>query len=271
MIYSLLSPLDTPMTLMTDYTNKPDITVLCDKCNTYLDVRSLPYHRSYHEALEIFEYPLPNKPADSEELLTRRNLVVRKKKAQHSTENPVRIHDVTKIDDAYELLKNDIEDTYEDGKRVFQKVDVDVRGVALNSSPACTYAVGMCSSENRRFKSVMEDLKVYQDYFGEDRNKCYLAIFDGHHGIQAAERSATELHFFLLNEMAKFDSKTKSTFAKNFAESAASHTDFELLREETKESLRVNLHQDSAEIVQVFISVKIFLLLLGKGFYIRLL
>ncbi|XP_005099163.1 protein phosphatase 2C-like domain-containing protein 1 [Aplysia californica] len=241
---------DTPETLLTDFSNRPDITILCDKCSVYQDVRSLPYHRSYHDALELLGYMSPTKPADVDDLLQRRNGVLRRLKLESSSENPLRIQDITKIDDAYELLKSDMEDTYDEMKRIVEKTDVNVRGAALSCSPSCAYAVGMCSSENRRWKSYMEDVKVYQDYFGEDRNKCYLAVFDGYHGTSAAERSGNELHHLLLHEMAKFDSKTKSTAARNFAESAAARTDYELLRPETRDSFRVNLHQDSTELVQ---------------------
>jgi len=241
---------DTPETLMTSYSNGPDITVMCEKCSTYLDVRNLPYHRLYHEALELLDYTVPSKPSDVDELLKHRNNVLRRMKSETSSEKPMRMQDVTKVDEAYELLKNDLEDTYDEMKRVIYTIDTNVRGVALNSSPSCAYAVGMCSNENGRWKSVMEDVKVYQDYFGEDRNKCYLGIFDGYHGTSAAERSANELHYLLLHEMAKFDSKTKSTAARNFAESAAAQTDYELLRPETRDSFRVNLHQDSAQLVQ---------------------
>ena len=241
---------DTPETVLTDYVNKPDIAILCEKCSSYQDVKNLPYHRSYHNALELLDYFPPNKPSDVEELLARRKEVLRKK-LESTSDNTLRIYHIAKVDDAYELIKNDLEDTYEEVKRVQKEIECEVRGVALNSSPLCTYGVGMCSSENKRYKSYMEDYKVYQDYFGEDSNKCYLAIFDGYHGTSAAERSCNELHYLLLNEMAKFDSKTKSTAVRNFAESASARTDYEILREETKDSFRVNLHQDSTEIVQV--------------------
>lgn len=66
-----------------------------------------------------------------------------------------------------------------------------------------------------RWKSYMEDTKVFQDSFGEDKNKCYFGLFDGYHGRFAADMAAAELHHLLLNEMAKFDPKTKSTTATN--------------------------------------------------------
>lgn len=61
----------------------------------------------------------------------------------------------------------------------------------------------------------MEDTKVFHDSLGEDKNKCYFGLFDGYHGRFAADMAAAELHHLLLNEMAKFDPKTKSTTATN--------------------------------------------------------
>lgn len=61
----------------------------------------------------------------------------------------------------------------------------------------------------------MEDTKVFQDNYGEDKNKCYFGLFDGYHGRFAADMAAAELHHLLLNEMAKFDPKTKSTTVTN--------------------------------------------------------
>ncbi|GFN89478.1 protein phosphatase 2c-like domain-containing protein 1 [Plakobranchus ocellatus] len=241
---------DTPETLLTDFSNRPDISIYCERCAVYVDIRNLHYHRTYHEALLTLNYRHSQKPHDVQALLQRRNIILKKMKAETNAENPLRPQDVKKIDDAFEILKSDLEDTYEEVKQVHEKIDSDVRPVSLNCSPACAYAVGMCSSENNRWKSRMEDYKVYQDYFGEDRNKCYLAVFDGHHGEFAAERSASEMHHLLLGEMAKFDSKTKSTTARNFAESISARRDYEQLRPETRDSFRVNLHQDSTEIVK---------------------
>ena len=64
----------------------------------------------------------------------------------------------------------------------------------------------------------MEDTKVFQDNFGEDKNKSFFAVYDGYHGRFAADMAATELHHLLLNEMSKFDPKTKSTTATNQAD-----------------------------------------------------
>lgn len=176
---------------------------------------------------------------------------MKKLQADSPKNNYVYPDDVKVIDAAYEIVKNYIEDASEDGSLTDQSVDTSLSGAAFNCSLDCVYAVGVCSNPNRRWKHNMEDAHVYQDYFGDDRSKCYLAVFDGYHGSVAAWRSSRELHGILLHEMAKFDSKIKSTVARNFAESGTARTSYEQLRPDTRESIRVNLHQESTDIVEV--------------------
>ena len=64
-------------------------------------------------------------------------------------------------------------------------------------------------------KNTNEDRKVFQDHFGEDPKKCFLAVYDGHHGHFAADMAATEFHHALLLEMQKFDLRTKINVAKD--------------------------------------------------------
>ena len=52
---------------------------------------------------------------------------------------------------------------------------------------------------------------MFQDTFGADPRKCFLAVYDGHHGRWAAEMAATEFHHAMLMEMEKFDSNTQVT------------------------------------------------------------
>lgn len=55
----------------------------------------------------------------------------------------------------------------------------------------------------------MEDIKVFQDSFGEDKNKCYFGFFDGYYGRFVVDMVVIELYYFLLNEMVKFDFRIK--------------------------------------------------------------
>ncbi|XP_071100744.1 LOW QUALITY PROTEIN: protein phosphatase 2C-like domain-containing protein 1 [Haliotis cracherodii] len=245
---------DTPDTLMTEYTNKPDITVRCDKCGIFIDIRTLVDHRSFHNALALMKFKCSTLPDNAEALLKRRNAILRRMKSDATETNPIDPKAIKLINDAYERLKSDIEDTYDMCRQIRQNINTNVNGVSLNCSPSCTLAVGLCSSQNERWKSVMEDTRVFQDYFGDDRDKCYLALFDGHHGRFAAEVAASELHRLLLNEMAKFDPKTKSTSANNLADvTDISHYKFD--RPDTKDSERVLLHQESMDIVQQIIAL----------------
>ncbi|XP_067687569.1 protein phosphatase 2C-like domain-containing protein 1 [Haliotis asinina] len=245
---------DTPDTLMTEYTNKPDITVRCDKCGIFIDIRTLLDHRSFHNALTVMKFKCSTLPDNSEALLKRRNAILRRLKNEATEKNPIDPKAIKVINDAYERLKSDIEDTYDMCRQIRQNINTNVNGVSLNCSPSCTLAVGLCSSQNERWKSVMEDTRVFQDYFGDDRDKCYLALFDGHHGRFAAEVAASELHRLLLNEMAKFDPKTKSTTAHNLADvTDISHYKFD--RPDTKDSERVLLHQESMDIIQQIIAL----------------
>ena len=127
-------------------------------------------------------------------------------KKEATLEKPIEPKHIQQINEAYELLKSELEDTFEACRQVKEMVDTSCRATALSCSPSCVYALGMCSSPNSKWKSEMEDTKIYQDSFGESSDKCYLGLFDGYHGRFSAEVAASLLHKMLLHELMKFDS-----------------------------------------------------------------
>ena len=191
---------------MTDIADKPDITLFCDQCRFFIDIRQLKHHRAYHNALQLLNYKGNNLPETLEQLLKKRNAVLRKMKKEATEEDPIHPRQIQQVNEAYELLKSDLEDTFDVCRQVKESVDTSCRATALTCSPECVYALGMCSSPNSRWKSEMEDTKVYQDCFGENRDKCYLGLFDGYHGRFSAEVAASLLHKMLLHELMKIDS-----------------------------------------------------------------
>lgn len=189
-------------------------------------------------------------------LLKRRNVIIKKmKETAAGLATKVESKEIQKINDAYEYLKSDLDGTLAQLQPAQDEIDINMNGSALNCSPECAFAVGFCSNGNSRWKNHMEDTKVFQDAFGGDDNKCYMAIFDGHHGRFAADVAAAELHHMLLNEMKKFDPKTISTLAKNMAEKADNIGHFEFERPSTKESEREVLYEGSMTIVDQIIKI----------------
>lgn len=243
---------DTPETNITEVPTTPDISLRCDRCKIYINLRSLREHRIYHDSLEVMKYQGKNKPTSVDGLRKRRQIIIRKLREEKETRKQLQA--IQEINDAYEYLKAEVQGTFEMERQNREEINTNVHGMAVNCSPSCVFAVGFCSSQNERWKSYMEDTKVFQDSFGEDKNKCYFGLFDGYHGRFAADMAATELHHLLLNEMAKFDPRTKSTAATNILDTTdVEQYSFE--RPDTKESESVTLHEKSVDIVQQIVNM----------------
>ncbi|XP_055869318.1 protein phosphatase 2C-like domain-containing protein 1 isoform X2 [Biomphalaria glabrata] len=242
---------DTPETLLPSFGENYDITIFCHHCSLYIDVSNLHNHRAYHKALAILQLNPSDEPLNSQTLLDKRHSVIKQIK-EDATENkqPLDISLLKKIDEAYEILKNDsFSDIYKPNN---SKFDSEIQSYSFKCSVKCVSSVGIATSRNSRWKNEMEDAKVYQDHFGEDIDKCYVAVFDGYHGSNAAIKCSKHLHEFLLKEIQKFDSKIVSTVARNFAESEYAQEDYELQRPDTINSVTRNLHQESKVLVQAF-------------------
>ena len=211
---------DTPDTILPEIEPYPDIGMFCEKCATYIALYSVMDHRAYHHALSSMNYNGDEKPENYRTLTERRRSLLQALTTASSSTHPVDPKEVQKINDAYEFLKADINDTYDKCRQVQEVVTVDhVAGIGLNCSTTCALAVGLCSEANERWKSQMEDTRVFQDYFGNDPHKCFFAVYDGHNGCCTAEVAANEMHHAMLCEMSKFDPRTKCTCTFNMADS----------------------------------------------------
>ncbi|XP_019618247.1 PREDICTED: protein phosphatase 2C-like domain-containing protein 1 isoform X1 [Branchiostoma belcheri] len=195
-----------PETLITDYPIKPDITIQCEQCRNFMDIRDFNEHRAFHKALKMYGYQGVTEPNSLEELIERRKRLLKRLTSEATPEKPIPQDKLRKINDAYELLKSDLEGTYEVFRQVREDIQVDIEGIALNCSAQCARAVGICADANPRWRTSMEDFGVFQNHFGEDPNKTFFALYDGHHGPFAAEVASDELHRYLIEEVAKFDS-----------------------------------------------------------------
>ncbi|XP_033101576.1 protein phosphatase 2C-like domain-containing protein 1 [Anneissia japonica] len=236
----------TPDTVLSELQLEPDITVLCRICAKRINIRQIQNHRSYHDALHTLEYKDNKKPANVDSLLARRQYLV--KKAPQSN-----IAIIQKVNDAYELVKSVLQGTFDDLRQVNEPIKVECMGQPLNCSAKCIHAMSICSDGNERWKSKMEDTYVFQDFFGNDINKCFFAVYDGHNGRFAADIAAYDFHHFLLNEMTKFDANTTCKCTVNHAGKIDIEDygiDRKPARNIRKESIRHILHEESMNVIQ---------------------
>ena len=242
---------DSPDTeLISERSDKPDISIICDICKQYVDMRALSEHRTYHKSLKVLYYKDDQRPADVEALIKRRRALLKRLKAKCTPENPIDTAVITKINDAYEFLKSYLEDTFDVYRQIRENINIDVSGLALNCSTVCAPAVGICSTQNNRWKNVMEDTRIFQDCFGHDVNKCFFGVYDGHNGHFASETAASELHKALLHEMEKFDPRTKCTHGVNQADNEVDDCD---IRPATRDTERGILYGESTNMIQEII------------------
>ena len=201
--------------MITEYPTKPDITLFCDICNIFVDLRLLKEHRQYHKALLTMLYEDKTRPKTVAELVTRRLSIIKTMKINEDPQKPIMPQDVQVVNDAFETLKSDLEDTIELCRRVQEEAIPNVSGFGLNCTPNCALAVGVSSDQNARWKNKMEDTHVFQDHYGSDRKKSFFGVFDGHNGRFAADMAANQLHHMLLQEIIRFDPDTKDTCSHN--------------------------------------------------------
>lgn len=193
-----------------------DISLQCPECNHYIDLESLRDHRNYHHALRVMEYQA-ELPLNMKDLLARRQHLL-KSHTFSDIDYPLDLALVQRINDAYEVLRAEIENTFDGCRKIRESRDYEQRGFALSCSAESICAVGVCSDGNSRWKTSMEDTRVYQDCFGSDPGKAFFAVYDGYHGPFASEVAAENLHHALLNQMARFDRRTKCDCTYNLAE-----------------------------------------------------
>jgi hypothetical protein len=208
----------------------------------------LKEHRFLHKALQALQYKGGNLPETVNALIKRRKFVLKQMKKGVTADKPLDPNQLQRLNEAYEYLKSLIENTYDQNRRIYERINTEVEGVGLNCSPDCVLGLGMCSSQNERFKSEMEDTRVFQDFFGNDKNKSFFGVYDGHNGYFAAEVASNELHHVVLKEMSRFDPMTSCTCTVNMIRNSVM-SDYDACRPTTRNSERVKLHDVSTNII----------------------
>lgn len=180
---------------------KPEISIVCMKCEEEIKVRHLKEHQEFHNALEMFRFTMDRKPSSVKQLIRRRRAIVRRLNETASSENPVSMKKLQKLNLAYEAIKADIEGTNTTLRNVdeffLDQRNIQGRGTTLT----CALAFGVCQHANSRWKTSMEDRYAFKDFFCNDPQSGFFAIYDGYSGSMAAEKCARYLSELLENKV----------------------------------------------------------------------
>jgi len=180
---------------------KPEISIVCMKCEEEIKVRHLKEHREFHNALEMFRFTMDRKPSSVKQLIRRRRAILRRLNETASSENPVSMKKLQKLNLAYEAIKADIEGTNTSLRHVdeffLDQRNIQGRGTTLT----CALAFGVCQHANSRWKTSMEDRYAFKDFFCNDPQSGFFAIYDGYSGSMAAEKCARYLSELLENKI----------------------------------------------------------------------
>ncbi|KAH1177177.1 protein phosphatase 2C-like domain-containing protein 1 isoform X2 [Mauremys mutica] len=178
-----------------------DIPVLCSICQQTIDPHQLFYHKKEHKALALLGYHRPWIETDTNKLLLQRQKVIsRLINLSKYTER-----DKQKIDCSLELLKNKSKGTS------YFNVDniVDSSGYLKKVSNSLIKALAICQDKNSTWRADMEDTFIVLDNFGNRSDTCFLGLFDGYHGVFAAETVSAELPLLFLDHLSQTDSSYK--------------------------------------------------------------
>lgn len=180
---------------------KPEISIVCMKCEEEIKVRRLKEHQEFHNALEMFQFTMDRKPSTVKQLIRRRRAILRRLNETASSEKPVSMKKLQKLNLAYEAIKANIEGT----NTTLRNVDeffLDQRTIhGQGKSLSCALAFGVCQHANSRWKTSMEDRYAFKDFFCNDPQSGFFAIYDGYSGSMAAEKCARYLSELLENKV----------------------------------------------------------------------
>lgn len=172
---------------------KPEISIMCMKCEEEIKVRHLKEHQEFHNALEMFRFTMERKPSSVKQLIKRRRAIMRRLNETASSENPVSMKKLQKLNLAYELLKADIEGTNTTLRNVDEFVHIQPNIQGHGTTLHCALAFGVCQHANSQWKTSMEDRYAFKDFFCNDPQSGFFSVYDGYYGSMAAEKCARYL------------------------------------------------------------------------------
>ncbi|XP_067852228.1 protein phosphatase 2C-like domain-containing protein 1 [Heptranchias perlo] len=173
------------------------LTVPCLTCNKKMHARSVRHHKALHRALVVLLYRAGKLPVSLLSLRLRRRSII-SKRMRSKKWSPLELQ---KIDFAYELVKSNRMSMW---PFISEKPIVCSEEVPLSlelPGDACIKSLGICQDRNALWKSEMEDAYVFVDSYGGQSNTWFIGLFDGFHGMSAAQFASKELPILILEQL----------------------------------------------------------------------
>ncbi|XP_012413548.2 protein phosphatase 2C-like domain-containing protein 1 [Trichechus manatus latirostris] len=185
-------------------TSEQVTTFPCSICKHEIDLPGFFFHKKQHTALTSlgFHWMGEKKPLRSEIVAQRQFLITKLLSSFIFSEKALQT-----INNAFELMwKKQVPAYYKiidniDRSSVYsQKIHhLLIKGVAI------------CEDRNSAWRTTMEDKFTIVNNFGNKSNVCFFGLFDGHHGVSAADLASMELPVLLLQQISRFDPSFQMT------------------------------------------------------------
>ncbi|XP_008070672.2 protein phosphatase 2C-like domain-containing protein 1 [Carlito syrichta] len=184
------------------------ITLPCSICRQEIDLFGVFLHKRQHVALATLglQWMVRKKPQSSVIILQRQFVISKLLSSASLTEKSLQ-----SINRAFELLwKKQIPAYY----KIFE--DVHGRSSTYPQKTCHLLIKGVAISKNRNstWKANMNDTFTVVDHFGNRPNVCFFGLFDGHHGVSAAELTSRELPVLILHQLSQIDPSYQMTPAE---------------------------------------------------------
>ncbi|XP_029796208.1 protein phosphatase 2C-like domain-containing protein 1 isoform X2 [Suricata suricatta] len=180
------------------------ITFPCSVCQHETDLREIFLHKKQHVAWATlgFQRMGGKKQKLSAIAVQRQSIIAKLLSSSVFTENTLQ-----SINNAFQILwKKPIPAHY--------KIVDSVHRSSVHSQTIHHLLIrgaAICEDRNSTWRAGMNNKFAVVNNFGNKPNMCFFGLFDGHHGVSAAELTSVELPILLLHQLSRFDPSYQMT------------------------------------------------------------
>ncbi|XP_049726649.1 protein phosphatase 2C-like domain-containing protein 1 [Elephas maximus indicus] len=185
-------------------TSEQAITFPCSVCKHEIDLPGFFFHKKQHIALTSLGFHwMGEKIPLRSEIVAQRQLLITKLLSSHIFSEKT----LQTINNAFELI-------WKKQVPAYYKIIENIDNSSVYSQKVCHLlikGVAICEDRNSTWRATMEDKFAIVNNFGNKSNVCFFGLFDGHHGVSAADLASMELPVLLLHQISRFDPSYQMT------------------------------------------------------------